>query len=352
MRSTTFIFFRIPMLWWLSRLRCSVPKTLLFPPLFIASLTWSPWRSLSRFTQHRTAMSSSSVSEDALFRHIARQQPGSFGRVLDAGTGAHSLRWLLSLGADVEHVTAVTADQSMRKQCQREVERIPGATERCTILCGNWFPPPSPASQHGNNEDTDILSQLSKGAKFDVILADYLIGALDGFSPYQQDVMLPKLLSLLKPSTGRLYIVGLEPIPDQPPALHANDNDVQNQQAAAIVCQVRQVRDACILLAGHRCYREYPLDWVVRNVNASGGGMVRHTKTFPILYRHATILKQINVGRSKLPYMPTTEMREAMQRLLDDLEEESLRRTSQLSTGRIRLGFDYIVTVEAKDSNI
>lgn len=25
-----------------------------------------------------------------------------------------------------------------------------------------------------------------------------------------------------------------------------------------IICKVRKIRDACILLAGHRCYREYP----------------------------------------------------------------------------------------------
>jgi hypothetical protein len=297
-------------------------------------------------------MTSSSpvVSEDALFRHIERQQRehayGSFGRVLDAGTGWHSLRWLLSLGpTEVEHVTAVTADRSMRKQCQREVEQMLGkdtAAERCTILCGNWFPPP--------NSDDDILQQLEQQDKFDVILADYLIGALDGFSPYLQDLMLPKLMSLLKPKSGRLYIVGLEPIPDQPPPWTSSsattEDDVQNHHAARIVCKVRQVRDACILLAGHRCYREYPLEWIVRHVHHSGG-LVRHSKTFPILYRHGTILKQINVGRAKLPYLPV-EVRDAMQRLLDELEEESRQVTSQLRSGRIRLGFDYIVTVEAR----
>jgi hypothetical protein len=283
----------------------------------------------------------SDVVEDALFRTIERQQRehSGFGRVLDAGTGSHSLRWLLSLCPDaVEHVTAVTADRGLRKQCQREAEQRLGkevAAARCTILCGNWFP-----SVAGRGED-DILPQLEPDATFDVILADYLLGALDGFAPYQQDLLLPKLLSLLKPHTGRLYIVGLEPIPDAPPV-----TDDPNHAAAGIVCRVRQVRDACILLAGHRCYREYPRDWVVRNV-AACGGLVRHTKTFPILYRHATILKQINVGRSKLPYMPSAEVRDATQRLLEELEEESLRVTSQLPTGRIRLGFDYIVTVEA-----
>lgn len=42
---------------------------------------------------------------------------------------------------------------------------------------------------------------------------------------------------------GSLYIIGMQPIPDtiMPPQ--------------CIVSEVRRVRDACILLAGHRPYR-------------------------------------------------------------------------------------------------
>ncbi len=41
---------------------------------------------------------------------------------------------------------------------------------------------------------------------YDVILADYLIGAVDGFSPYFQDIILDKLRHHLNPG-GRVYIV-------------------------------------------------------------------------------------------------------------------------------------------------
>lgn len=42
---------------------------------------------------------------------------------------------------------------------------------------------------------------------------------------------------------GRLYVIGMNPIPDSatPPA--------------DIISEIRQARDACILLAGHRPYR-------------------------------------------------------------------------------------------------
>jgi hypothetical protein len=44
-------------------------------------------------------------------------------------------------------------------------------------------------------------------------LADYLIGAVDGFSPYTQDMIVEKLSQYLNPG-GKLYIIGMNPIPD------------------------------------------------------------------------------------------------------------------------------------------
>lgn len=44
-------------------------------------------------------------------------------------------------------------------------------------------------------------------------------------------------------SNGRLYFVNMNPIPDT--ALPPSD----------LIAEIRRVRDACILLAGHRPYR-------------------------------------------------------------------------------------------------
>lgn len=266
--------------------------------------------------------------DDVLFGCIEEQQgTRPWGNVLDAGTGLHSLRWLATLDS-AKHLWAVTADATMEKKVQKEVNAL-GIAPKTTVVRGNWFP-------EDENNETDLLSLLQQqphNLQFDVILADYLIGAMDGFSPYTQDQIIPKLTSLLAPH-GRLYIVGLQPIPD------AVDGD------GNIVAKVRRVRDACILLAGHCCYREYPQSWVERQVQSSSQLLqLVHSQSFAILYRHETILQQIQVGRSKLPYFATDALRTSMKEVLDGLEQESLEATRR-NGGRIQVGFDYVVVAE------
>jgi hypothetical protein len=255
--------------------------------------------------------------DDALFGCIEHQQKSiPFGDILDAGTGMHSLRWIATLEEKgMTSYTAITADGSMRRSVEAEASDL-GMTTKGTIVMGNWF-----------GEMTLPLEQ------YDTILADYLIGAMDGFSPYRQEEMLHKLLNLLKPG-GRLYIVGLEPIPDKV------DGD------ANVICKVRQVRDACILLAGHRCYREYPVEWIIHQIGLLPSANYLETHRFPILYKHATIVRQINVARSKFPLFPTPALGASMKGVLDDLEQESLEATKKSPTGSIKLGFDYVVSVE------
>ena len=256
--------------------------------------------------------------DDALFGAIERDQGDKpFGKFLDAGTGIHSLRWIATLGAKgMTDFTAITADATMQKNVKQEANQL---SIEGNIIMGNWFSENNPLELH---------------EKYDTILADYLIGAMDGFSPYQQDLMLPKLTALLKPG-GRLYIVGLQPIPDK-----------VNDPAANIICRVRQIRDACILLAGHKCYREYPIDWVHRQVQKIDSLLLVEASEFPILYKHSTIVRQINVARSKLPYFPSPQLAESMKSVLDQLEQESLEATQTL--GSIKLGFDYVVSTEKK----
>ena len=282
-------------------------------------------------------------SNDALFGSIEeRQGTRPFGRVLDAGTGVHSLRWLATLRSErhgMTHCTAVTADVGMQTSCQREVDAM-GMMDHFHIIRGNWFPNPL-------DPDETFLPDLDVdgGQLFDTILADYLVGAMDGFSPYAQDLMIPKLCRYLKPG-GRLYLVGLQPLPDSVPG----DPD------ATLICRVRQVRDACILLAGHRCYREYPLSWIQRKVDAAtnvGSGdshrlVLLHSSQFPILYTTATVGKQINVGRSKIPIIRRTNpiLADGLGIELQNLEQKVRTACNKRPNGKIELGFDYVVTAE------
>ena len=256
--------------------------------------------------------------DDVLFGSIEKYQGNRpFGNFLDAGTGVHSLRWIATLHEKgMTDFTAVTADCNMKSQVEAETQQL-GVSGN--IVMGNWFSESDPLVFH---------------ERYDTILADYLVGAMDGFSPFKQDLMLPKLSALLKPG-GRLYIVGLQPIPDK-----------VDDPAGNIICRVRQVRDACILLAGHRCYREYPMDWIERQLENMNDMKIMEAGKFPILYRHATIVRQINVGRSKFPYFPTPELAESMGKVLDQLEKESFVATQKSSNGAITFGFDYVVCAE------
>lgn len=112
------------------------------------------------------------MSSDMLFSQLERWQGGApWGRFLDAGTGVHSLKWIHTL--NTTSWSAITADPGMRRQ----VESC-GVTVRSQdrILLGNWM-------------DDDFCASLGQ---YDTILADYLIGAVDGFSPYAQDIIISK----------------------------------------------------------------------------------------------------------------------------------------------------------------
>lgn len=156
----------------------------------------------------------------------------SFGELLDAGTGPHSLKWIASIAhrekilarlsqdeieededdednfslkgrvcttsdynsddpeayvecisnVTITYFAAITAADEMRKTTLHSAARssIANSTNILgEIIIGNW-------------DNADFLS----GRKFDTILADYLIGAIDGFSPYFQDLVFERLLQV------------------------------------------------------------------------------------------------------------------------------------------------------------
>jgi hypothetical protein len=293
---------------------------------------------------------------DALFGYIEKCQfesskSGHFGSFLDAGTGSHSLRWMASVIhrqrllnessssslpcssaaplVSMDGFTAITADETMQRRVLQEATDL-GIAHKGHVIIGNWA---TGVSRNGHLEyNTDKL--LLEGQTFDTILVDYLVGAMDGFAPYFQDLIFDRLMPHLAPR-GRMYIIGLQPIPDRA------DND------ANVMCKITKIRDACILLANHRCYREYPVDWIQRHVRKAGLTIVE-TRQYPIRYDHNTMLKQINVGRSKLRLFPTRGVAEEMAVILDRLEQESLEVTRRQESGRVTLGFDYVVVAEKR----
>lgn len=112
---------------------------------------------------------------DALFSCIERIHGNrQWGRFLDAGTGLHSLKWIQAL--KVTSWTAITADQNMKNTILKDDGVCKAMRDHDQLVVGNWM-------------DDTFTGSLGQ---FDTILADYLIGAVDGFSPYEQDVIINK----------------------------------------------------------------------------------------------------------------------------------------------------------------
>jgi len=102
-----------------------------------------------------------------LLKHVETLHEGlPWGSFLDAGTGTHSIGWVSSL--QTERWTAVTGAQGHAAQVRDAVEKTRRPQDR--IVLGNWADP-----------------SLLAGERYDTVLADYLLGAIDGFAPFFQD---------------------------------------------------------------------------------------------------------------------------------------------------------------------
>lgn len=232
--------------------------------------------------------------QDALFQWIERAHRGEWGDVLDAGTGEHSLGWLATL--PTRSLTAVTVE-SWRMAGLRAL--APGAE----VVLGEW---------------TDPL--LLAGRAFDQVLVDYVIGAIDGHAPYFQYGFLERLRPHCR---GAVYLVGLEPQP----------------RDGSVLDEVCRVRDACILMAGHRCYREYPRDVVIGWLERAGY-RVRDAVTMPNRVGPRFVNGQLDVAVRKLPYFADKALAAAMGNTIEDVRARALER------GEVTWGADWVIAAE------
>ncbi|MCO6388939.1 class I SAM-dependent methyltransferase [Aliihoeflea sp. 40Bstr573] len=248
-----------------------------------------------------------------IFDHIAElNSTRPWGRVLDAGTGINSLRWLRTLPAD--DLTAVTGADLMVRRMSDALGPSP-VHER--ILTGNWA-------------DPDFLA----GETFDTVIADYLIGAMDGFAPYFQDEMIARLRQL---TAGRLYLVGLEPYVLEKPSTPAGD----------IVFRIGRLRDTFLLLSGQKPYREFPMSWVEAQLERAGFAIVS-TKRFAIRYRARFVNAQLDMCAHRLHLVPE-DLRSALSAHVEGLRTEALAMEARL--GGLRHGFDYVIAAEPRTNS-
>lgn len=246
------------------------------------------------------------MTESSLFSYIAGlrgSQP--WGDVLDAGTGWSSLDWLSRL--PTRSLTAVTA-------CPRRAGSLAHLfSERLRsedrIVVGNW-----------------IDEELLRGQLFDVVLADYLLGAVDRFAPYFQGRLLERLRRHVG---GTLYLVGLEPY-----------GDADHSPEARLVTQIANLRDACLLHSQDRPHREYPRWWVTEELERRGFRVIS-SRSFPISYDVAFVTAELDVALEALPRLPR-----GLARALA-AEEKTLRRSALEHVrrfGPLRWGTDYVLS--------
>ena len=237
------------------------------------------------------------------------QGKSSWGTVLDAGTGHHSLRWLT--GLDTERWAAVTGAASMAQQLQQDFDAQMRPQDR--LILGNWSDP-----------------GLLAGERFDIVLADYLLGAIEGFAPYTQDRLFGRLLPLVG---KRLYLIGLEPYVTHTPV----------DEGGRLLVEIGRLRDACLLLAGERPYREYPSDWVVRHLEQAGF-RVDAVQHFPIRYRERFVNGQLDMCVHRIKRLQDRTLAESLSAHVETLRGKALGLVAQHNG--IRLGADYVVVAE------
>jgi hypothetical protein len=245
-----------------------------------------------------------------LFRHIEDLQGGQpWGSFLDAGTGTHSMGWIASL--ETERWTAISGAEGHAIQVRDAVENVRRPQDR--IIVANW------ASE-----------RLLHGETYDTVLADYLLGAIEGFAPYFQD----RLFARLRPHVGqRLYVVGVEPyVIGQP-----------TDAAGAAIWQIGRFRDACLLLAGEQPYREFPMGWATHSLRTSGY-RVLSTRRFAIRYKARFVNSQIDMALMRLETLADPSLAAALTARGEVIRANALRMAA--AEGGIRHGSDYVIAAE------
>lgn len=235
-----------------------------------------------------------------------------WGKFLDTGTRDQSLKWVLSL--NTTNCTAINGSEHYYNELLINNK----LSENKRLIVNNW-----------------INNNLLENETFDTILADYLLGAIDGFLPYFQNNLLPRLKRHLS-KNGTLYFVGLEPFPDY----------TENKSDMYII-RISKLRDACILHAGHRCYREYPLEWVQSEL-VKNGFEITKTKPFFNQFGMSFVKSQLDVARSKLPFILDTELQTTLQNTINQLETETELHINEY--GPISFGFDYLIQAKLKEN--
>ncbi|MFC4728247.1 class I SAM-dependent methyltransferase [Coralloluteibacterium thermophilus] len=246
----------------------------------------------------------------SLFQEIeALHGATPWGAVLDAGSGPSSIRWIETL--PTARWTAVTGAPGMADGIRDALRRPMRDGDR--VVLGNW-------------QDPDLLAC----ERYDTVLADYLLGAIEGFAPYWQDLLFERLRPL---TAGRLYVIGTEPYV---PVL-------RDEPHARLVGDIGRLRDACLLMVRDRPYREFPIDWTLRHLERAGFRPVA-VERYPIRYGRRFVDGQLDMCLRRLPRLHDPALETALRHRIETLRARAHAVIEQ--DGALRHGADYIVAAD------
>jgi hypothetical protein len=196
---------------------------------------------------------------------------------------------------------------------QRQLQQLEWMRPQDRLVVGNWADP-----------------HLLAGEQFETVLADYLLGAIEGFAPYFQTELFARLRPL---TTRRLYVTGVEPyVVDRP-----------KDEAGALIWEIGRYHDACLILSGQKCYREYPLGWVSAQLRRSGFQPVAVRK-FPTGYEAKFLNGKIDACRPLLKQLRDRKLGQALEVHGEELRQRALEFIG--THGKLRHGFAYVIAAD------
>ena len=232
-----------------------------------------------------------------------------WGSVLDAGTGIQSARWIAGLATS--RWTAVSADPEHLADVRSAVGVAMRPQDR--LIAGNWADP-----------------ALLSGDVHDTVLADYLLGAIEGYAPYFQ----AGIFARLRPLVGRrLFVLGVDPY------IIGEATD----EAGRLVKEIGRFRDACALLAGVLPYREYPAEWVVDRLQQAGFRLI-YADRFPTSYDSDWIGRQFGDCRRLMRRVANGRLADALAAGAETLQTREADFCR--SHGGLRHGNEYVIAAE------
>lgn len=113
--------------------------------------------------------------------------------------------------------------------------------------------------------------------------------------------------------------------------------------AGRVVCEIGRLRDACLLLAGERPYREFPMDWVLRQLRLAGFRPL-DTRRLAIRYRERFIHSQLDMCDQRLLRLRDRGLALALSEHVAQLRQRAL--ALEVSEEGLRHGHDYVIVAE------